>query len=114
MAHTSNPASAQNDAPTPNANTSEPSLRERLIARGWKDNTSEMRGKAIVIVGATHLKKHSPKQRPLGWAWDEENIQDWLRLHPGLTREKLLAELEYFGGAVADSVSSTSTIPPKK
>jgi hypothetical protein len=72
-------------------------------------------GKTIVIVGATHLMKQNPSpQRPLDRAWDEEDIQDWLRLHPGLTREKLLAEIEDCGGALAASVSSTSTTPPKK
>jgi hypothetical protein len=78
-----------------------------------------MRGKTIMIVGATHLMKQrkaanpSP-QRPLDRPWDEEDIQDWLKSHPGLTREKLLAEIEYFGGAVVASVSRTSTNPLKE
>ena len=57
LAHTSKPGPTQNDAPTPSGNTSGLSLRSRLLALGWKDKTSEMRGKTIVIVGATHLMK---------------------------------------------------------
>ena len=57
LAPTSKPAPTQNNAPTPTTNTSESSLRSRLLALGWKDKTSEMRGKTIVIVGATHLMK---------------------------------------------------------
>jgi hypothetical protein len=56
LTQTSKPAPTQSSGPTPSGNTGESSTRWR--PRGeYKDVTSEMRGKTIVIVGATHLMK---------------------------------------------------------
>ena len=51
----------QSNAPTPTANTGGPSLRSRLLALGWKDMTSEMRGKTITIIGAPRPRRQKPQ-----------------------------------------------------
>ena len=62
MTRNSKPAPTQSTAPTPGANTSGSSLRSRLLALGCKGETSKMRGKAIVIVGAPRPKGQKASQ----------------------------------------------------